>query len=77
MGVQMVSRGRYQEAIAVLEAVCEQYPFNESFIAGQVRPGSLAQGVLHFVAVCAYCCEAWRSLHCSVLLSAAVPLSCQ
>ena len=36
MGVQMVSRGRYQEAIAVLEAVCEQYPFNESFIAGQV-----------------------------------------
>ena len=37
MGVQMVSRGRYQEAIAVLEAVCEQYPFNESFIAGQVR----------------------------------------
>lgn len=36
MGVQMVSRGRYQAAVAVLEAVCEQYPFNESFIAGQV-----------------------------------------
>ena len=40
MGVQMVSRGRYQEAVAVLEAVCAQYPFNKSFIAGQVRGAS-------------------------------------
>lgn len=36
MGVQMISRGRYQQAIDVLEAVCESYPFHESFIAGQV-----------------------------------------
>ena len=40
MGVQMVSRGRYQQAVAVLEAVCEHYPFNESFIAGQVHGAS-------------------------------------
>ncbi|KAK9822241.1 hypothetical protein WJX81_005013 [Elliptochloris bilobata] len=40
MGVQMVSRGRYQQAVAVLEAVCERYPFNESFIAGQVALGT-------------------------------------
>ena len=32
----MVSRGRYQQAVALLEAICERYPFNESFIAGQV-----------------------------------------
>ena len=46
MGVQLVPRGRYQQAIAVLDAVCEVYPFNESFIAGQVQPYALAQGVL-------------------------------
>ncbi len=36
MGVQMVSRGRYEQAVAVLDAICEGYPFHESFIAGQV-----------------------------------------
>ncbi len=38
MGVQLVPRGRYPQAIAVLDAVCDKYPFNESFIAGQVLP---------------------------------------
>lgn len=36
MGVQLVPRGRYEHAIAILDAVCRKYPFNESFIAGQV-----------------------------------------
>jgi hypothetical protein len=36
MGVQMVSRGRFEQAVAVLDAICEGYPFHESFIAGQV-----------------------------------------
>lgn len=36
MGVQLVPRGRYEHAIALLDAVCRKYPFNESFIAGQV-----------------------------------------
>ena len=40
MGVQMVSRGRYEQAIAILEAICVGYPFHESFIAGQVCPSS-------------------------------------
>lgn len=51
MGVQLVPRGRYQQAIAVLDAVCEVYPFNESFIAGQVRPLRLRRGFPHFGAV--------------------------
>ena len=59
MGVQLVPRGRYQQAIAVLDAVCEVYPFNESFIAGQVRPCAPAQGVLCTLVLClACCCEA-------------------
>ena len=40
MGVQMVSRGRYEQAMAILEAICVGYPFHESFIAGQVCPSS-------------------------------------
>jgi hypothetical protein len=43
MGVQLVPRGRYPQAIAVLDAVCDKYPFNESFIAGQVLPSSFVK----------------------------------
>ena len=52
MGVQLVPRGRYQQAIAVLDAVCAVYTFNESFIAGQVQPHALAQWVQEIARRC-------------------------
>ena len=36
LGMQFVPRGRYNNAIAFLHDVIAIYPFNETFIAGQV-----------------------------------------
>lgn len=36
LGMQFVPRGRYMNAIGFLNDVIAIYPFNESFIAGQV-----------------------------------------
>ena len=47
MGVQMVSRGRYEQAIAVLEAICVGYPFHESFVAGQAWSSWRGRSVHH------------------------------
>lgn len=38
LGMQFVPRGRYMNAIGFLNDVIAIYPFNESFIAGQVCP---------------------------------------
>jgi hypothetical protein len=60
MGVQMVSRGRYEQAVAVLDAICEGYPFHESFVAGQVSAVActdmLYTCTLVSVAACACIC---------------------
>lgn len=37
LGMQFVMRGRYPRAISFLQDVLGIYPFNETFIAGQVR----------------------------------------